>query len=93
MRRLVKVLWRLTWPVRRPFQIRLEAFLATCLARALETQNPARVVSDEVNLVLDTVVAEQFRLQEQIDELRRMLAEPSAAPAPSEAISSPVSRA
>jgi hypothetical protein len=93
MKRLVKILWRWTSPVRRPFQTRLEAFLAGCLARALETQNPARVVADEVGLVLDAVVAEQFRLQEQLDDLRGMLAEMSAAPAPSETLSSPLSRA
>jgi hypothetical protein len=75
MKRFVKILWYLTWQVRRPFQTRLEGFLAGCLARALETQNPARVVADEVNLVLDTVVYEQFRLQEQIDELTRRISE------------------
>jgi hypothetical protein len=93
MKRLVKILWRLSWPVRRPFQARLEVFLSGCLARALETQNPARVVADEVNLVLDTVVAEQFRLQEQVDDLRHLLADTSAARVSSEGTSSPVSRA
>ena len=78
MKSFVQALWRGIGPIRRPVQTKLEGFLAGCLARALETQNPARVVADEVSLVLDAVVAEQFRLQEQIDELQRTLAEQSA---------------
>jgi hypothetical protein len=77
MKRLVKALWRLTGPLRRPFQWRLERFLARCLAQALKSHDPARGVTDEVTLVLDAVVAEQFRLQEQIDNLQRTLTEGS----------------
>jgi hypothetical protein len=73
MKRLAKGLWRMSWPVRRPIQGRVETFLAESLARALERQNPARVVADEVSLVLDAVIAEQFRLREQIEDLRQTL--------------------
>ncbi len=73
MKRMVKAFWSLIGPIRRPIQARVESFLADALARALERQNPARVVADEVNLVLDTVIAEQFRLREQIEEIRRLL--------------------
>jgi hypothetical protein len=77
MKRLVKSLWRLSAPLRRPFQWRLERFLTRCLAQALKTHDPSRTVTDEVTLVLDAVVAEQFRLQEQIDDLQRALTEGS----------------
>ena len=68
--RLKQALWRMTLPLRAAVRTRVEGLIAVCLARALETQNPARVVADEVNLVLDTVIAEQFRLQDQVEELR-----------------------
>ena len=70
MTRLARALWQLTGPLRRPLQRRLERFLARCLAQALKTHDPAWAVTDEVTLVLDAVVAEQFRLQEQIDDLQ-----------------------
>ena len=73
MKRLAKRLWRMTWPFRRPFQERFESFLADSLARALERQNPAKVVADEVNLVLDAVITEQFRLREQIEQIQQTL--------------------
>jgi hypothetical protein len=68
--RLLKRLWGLTGPVRRPIQDRLARFLSDCAAKAV-----ARVIEDEVTLVLDTLVAEQFRLQEQIDRLEELLRE------------------
>ena len=73
MKRMLKALWRATLPARRPVANRAEAFLAGCVARALESQK------EEVHLVLDTVVAEQFRLQVQVEELHRLLLEGRAA--------------
>lgn len=75
MKRLLKSLWRMTSAVRRPISSRLERFIAACVARALEAHNPTREMAEEVGLVLDAVVAEQFRLQEQIEELGRRLEE------------------
>jgi hypothetical protein len=72
MKRLLKALWRATLPARRPLANKVEAFLAGCVARALESQK------EEVSLVLDTVVAEQFRLQAQVEELQRLLLEERA---------------
>ena len=74
MKRSLRALWRLTRPVRRPIQSKLEAFLAGCVARALQSDNPTRALADEVNLVLDAVVAEQFRLQARVEELQRIVA-------------------
>ena len=67
MKRLLKALWRLTLPVTRPVANRVETFLAGCVARALASRE------EEVQLVLDTVIAEQFRLQTQVEELHRVL--------------------
>jgi hypothetical protein len=77
MKRLLKALWTATWPLRRPFQRRFEACLTRSLSRALESRDPARAVTDEVTLVLDAVIAEQFRLQERVEEIHRILAEAS----------------
>jgi hypothetical protein len=78
MKRLLKVLWESTWPLRRPFQRRAEAFLTRCLSQAMEKKDPARARADEVTLVLDAVLTEQFRLQEQIEEIHRLLADAAA---------------
>jgi hypothetical protein len=75
MKWLLKTLWKKTWPIRRPVSLRLERFIAGCVVRALEAHHPTQVMADEVNLVLEAVVAEQFRLQEQVEELRRILNE------------------
>jgi hypothetical protein len=67
MKRVLKKAWALTEPVRRPIRKRLETFITGCLARALETS--------ELSLVLDALVAEQFRLQEKIEALQQQLDE------------------
>jgi hypothetical protein len=75
MKRLFKALWRLTLPVRRPFQAKAEGFVAGCVARALEAHDPTRALAADVNLVLDAVLAEHFRLQAQVEELQRLVHE------------------
>jgi hypothetical protein len=75
MKRLLKALWRATYPLRRPIMARADAFVAACVARALETHSPTRELASEVNLVLDAVVTEQFRLQAQVEELERLMRE------------------
>jgi hypothetical protein len=75
MKRLLKALWRLTLPARRPFQAKAEGFVAGCVARALEAHNPTRALAAEVDVVLDAVVAEHFRLQAQVEELQRLVRE------------------
>src|SRR5262245_31639994 len=59
MKRLLRTLWRSTAPIHRTVSSRLERFVATCVARALETHNPTRELAEEVGLVLDAVVTEQ----------------------------------
>ena len=78
MKRTLKAVWRATLPARRPVQSKLETFLAGCLARALETHSPTKALADEVNVALDAVIAEQFRLQARVDELARLLEEATA---------------
>lgn len=63
MKRLARSFWAFTEPIRRPIRNRLARFVTGCLAQALETS--------ELSLVLDALVAEQFRLQEKVDELQR----------------------
>jgi hypothetical protein len=67
MKRLARGLWGLTEPIRRPIRDRRARFVTGCLAQALETS--------ELSLVLDALVAEQFRLQEKVDDLQRRLDE------------------
>lgn len=56
-----KTLWRATFPLRRPVQHRFEAYLRRCLAAP-----PA----DESQVVLDHLIGELIRLQEQVERLR-----------------------
>jgi hypothetical protein len=67
MKRLARKSWALTEPLRRPIRNRLARFVTGCAAQALET--------GELSLVLDALVAEQFRLQEKIDGLQHRLDE------------------
>lgn len=82
MKSILKSIWRWTFPARRPIQARIEAFVARCVARALEAHNPTKALADEVNLVLDAVIAEHFRLQARIEELQRVIHEGAASDSP-----------
>jgi hypothetical protein len=74
MRRVLRGAWGLTEPIRRPIRNRLARFVTGCLAGALETS--------ELALVLDMLVAEQFRLQEKVDALQQRLDEIEIEPQP-----------
>ena len=63
MKRLLKVLWKSTWPLRRPFQRRAEAFLPRLPFPGAGEERPSSRTDREVTLVLDAVLAEQFRLR------------------------------
>jgi hypothetical protein len=68
MKRLVKRAmragWNATLPIRQPFVVRIEAFLRRCMAQ-----------SGDATIVLDHVVRELLRLQEQMDTLQATLDE------------------
>jgi len=66
----------------------IESHTPGCVARALETHNPTKALADDislvletltkaladdVSLVLDTLLAEHFRLQEQVEALSRQV--------------------
>jgi hypothetical protein len=76
MNRVLRAGWGLTEPIRRPIRNRLARFVSGCLARALETS--------ELALVLDMLVAEQFRLQEMVAALQKRLDEIEVEPQPAE---------
>ena len=67
MKRLLKALWRISGRVRRPFERRFEAFLATHL-RPTE-----RRVTDDTNMLMDHVIRELVRLQDELDALHQRL--------------------
>ena len=62
----------------RPLKHKLASFITGCVGRALDERNLTRAASDEQSLVLDTLIAEQFRLQEQVEALRRRIEESSS---------------
>lgn len=66
MKRLLKRVWK-------PFEARLDAVVYAAAARAVKQSEPNRALAEEVSLVLDAVMAEQFRLQSQVEELERLL--------------------
>lgn len=81
MKRLLRPFWNLTGPIRARVEARLDAIVHAAAARALAAHDlkahfqKAESQSDEVTLVLDAVVAEQFRLQSQVEDLKRRLDE------------------
>ena len=79
MTRLLKALWRLTWPLRAHVDAKIDKLVYAAAARALAAHDPTRPLADEVTLVLDAVIAEQFRLQSQIEELENLVREALAA--------------
>ena len=80
MKRVLGWVWGLTLPLRLKAQGRLDAIVYEASLRALEAYNPARPLVDELTLMLDALMAEQFRLQSQIDELQARLREAADAP-------------
>lgn len=66
MKRLLKPFWK-------RIETRLDAVVYAAAARAVKQSEPNRALADEVSLVLDAVMAEQFRLQSQVEALERLL--------------------
>ena len=60
VKRMLRALYRRTEFIRRPLREELEANLKTCVAGSF----------DEVRLVMEDLVAEVYRLQHQVAELR-----------------------
>lgn len=64
VKRVLRAGWNATFPLRRPFLVRLEAFFRRCMPN-----------SAEATIVMDHVVRELLRLQEQVDYLQSTLEE------------------
>jgi hypothetical protein len=80
LKRLLRPLWRLTLPVRRPLVGRLHAHAGHVVTAAIGASAAplaeafaARVDADGLHLALDSVVRELVRLQMQVDVLRQAL--------------------
>jgi hypothetical protein len=73
----LKTLWRWTNPLRRPFERKIDAYLARYLRPA------ERRVTDESNMLMDHVVRELVRLQRQIDLLHQAIEELALSQSPS----------
>lgn len=69
IKKFAKVLWRGTFPLRRPFLRKFEAYLSRCL-RPTE-----RFLTEETNILMEHVVRELVRLQRQVDYLQQTLEE------------------
>lgn len=75
MKRLLKGLWGLTRPIRARVEARVDKIVYDATTRALVDHDPTRALADEVTLVLDAVIAEQFRLQSQVERLEELVRE------------------
>ena len=85
MKPLFRALWRCAGPARRPVRRKLEALVDRCVARTVEDRVPgcvARALDADLGPVLDALLAEQFRLQAQVEDLQRLLRERERPPAP-----------
>ncbi len=73
MKRVLRAIWRLTAPVRRPIVQKTEAMLRRCCVQP--PAHPPHVhlvckVSEETGLLMDHMVRELVRLQSQIERLQ-----------------------
>ena len=79
MKRLLRPFWNLSRPLRSRIEAWLDAIIHAAAARALAAHDlnehfeTAERQSDEITLVLDAVIAEQFRLQSLVEDLKRRL--------------------
>ena len=64
VKRLIRAAYRRTEFIRRPFRAELEAGLKSCVAGSF----------DEVRLVMEDLVAEVYRLQDQVSALKTEVA-------------------
>lgn len=73
MKQILRAIWRLTAPVRRPIVRKIEAMLRRCCVQP--PAHPAQVhlvckVSEEAGLLMDHMVRELVRLQSQVERLQ-----------------------
>lgn len=76
IKRPLKAIWRWTHPVRRPFVRKAEALLARSFAHAPVPQPHVHVacncrVNEETGVLMDFMVREMVRLQDQIERLQQ----------------------
>lgn len=76
IKRPLKALWRWTHPLRRPVVRKVEALLARSIAQASLTAPHFHVtcngrVTEETGVLMDFVVRELVRLQDQVDRLQQ----------------------
>lgn len=64
LKRVLRAAYRRTEPLRRPIRAELEANFKTCVSSSF----------DEVRLAMDGLVAEVYRLQDQVESLRAEVA-------------------
>lgn len=64
VKNLLKSCWRATFPLRRPILVKTEGFLRRCMGTA---------ANNEQAVVLDLVVRELVRLQDEVEALRRSI--------------------
>lgn len=67
VKKALKPVWRATAPLRRPFLLRVDAYLRRCLS--------VSVPAEHTGVVLDHVVRELVRLQDQVEVLRLTIEE------------------
>jgi hypothetical protein len=77
MKRVIKwslqAIWRWTFPMRRPFVLRLEAMLARAAAAS---RHPVHCyVNEETSLLMDHMIRELVRLQGQVERLEHAIDE------------------
>jgi hypothetical protein len=78
----LKAVWRLTAPLRRPILRRYEAMLVRCCAQAQHHEFHLEChVTPETNLVMEHLLRELVRLQDQIDHLQTAVESLALAPA------------
>jgi hypothetical protein len=68
LKRLLKAIWNLTSPARRPLTRKLEAMIARSMPAS-----PACRVSEETGLLMDLLVRELVRLQKHVDQLHESI--------------------
>ncbi|GAC1464109.1 MAG: hypothetical protein NVSMB9_02400 [Isosphaeraceae bacterium] len=79
MKWLLKYLWNRMHPIRAQIEAKIDLLAFEATNRALQGYEKPCPMAEEITLVLDGVMAEQFRLQSQIDDLERLVREALAA--------------
>jgi hypothetical protein len=69
----IKVIWRLTHPLRRPVVRRVENLIRRCAVQPPPQVHVVCRVPEETGLIMDHMVRELVRLQTQLDRLQQMV--------------------